>query len=103
MYEDEKEEVIHDTLEAEDKAEAYSDSILIKHLRLIVQQEISKKFDKQPTSYNSFKEQEMEALVVNMLDKFIENNRFESMVIDIVKNVLDDSYIDISTTAYITH
>jgi len=103
MYQDEVEEVIHDTLEDEKKAEAYSDSILVKHLRAIVQQEISKRFDEQPTSYNSFKAEEMEALVVNMLDKFIESNRFESMVIDIVKNVLDDSYIDISTTAYITH
>ena len=103
MYQDEVEEVIHDTLEAEEKAEAYSDSILVKHLRIIVQQEISKRFDEQPTSYNSFKEQEMEALVVNMLDKFIESDRFESMVMDIVKSVLDDCYVEISETAYISY
>jgi len=107
MYQDEHEEVIHDTLNDKEsltfQEKRQTDHLLTKHLRYLVQEEIDKRFDEQPTSYNSFKEQEMEALVVNMLDKFIESNRFESMVIDIVKNVLDDSYIDISTTAYITH
>ena len=103
MYQDEVEEVIHDTLEDEKKAEAYSDSILVKHLRAIVQQEISKRFDKQPTSYNSFKEEEMETLVENMLDNFLESDRFESKVIYIVQNVLDGCHVDFSDTAYITY
>ena len=105
MYEDEKEEVIHDTLESAKDVDAslITEHLLVRYLRAFVQEEIAKKFDEQPTSYNSFKKEEMETLVENMLDRFLESNRFESMVIDIVKNVLDDSYIDISTTAYITH
>ena len=107
MYQDEHEEVIHDTLNDKERLtfqeKRETDHLLVKHLRYLVQEEIDKRFDEQPTSYNSFKKEEMETLIENMLDRFLESNRFESMVIDIVKNVLDDSYIDISTTAYITH
>jgi len=99
MYQDEKEEVIHDTLEVSQLTER----LLVKHLRALVQEEIDKRFDEQPTSYNSFKAEEMEKLVENMLDKFLESDSFESKVIYIVQNVLDGCHVDFSDTAYITY
>jgi len=102
MYQDEVEEVIHDTLE--DKAdEILSEHLLVKHLRAMIKQEIAKRFDEQPTSYNSFKAEEMETLVENMLDKFLESDSFESKVIYIVQNVLDGCHVEVSDTAYITY
>jgi len=104
MYEDEKEEVIHDTLDNNSLIKAIdTNDKIVKHLRVLAQQEIASKFDEQPTSYNSFKAEEMEALVVKMLDKFLESDDFESKVIYIVQNVLDGCHVDISDTAYITY
>jgi len=109
MYQDEVEEVIHDTLEAEEKAledkadEILSEHLLVKHLRAMIKQEVDKKFDEQPTSYNSFKKEEMETLVENILDNFLESDRFESKVIYIVQNVLDGCHVEVSDTAYISY
>ena len=107
MYEDEKEEVIHDTLNDKERLtfqeKRETDHLLTKHLRYLVQEEIDKRFDEQPTSYNSFKKEEMETLVENILDNFLESDRFESKVIYIVQNVLDGCHVDFSDTAYITY
>ena len=108
MYQDEHEEVIHDTLEAEEKAledkadEILSEHLLVKHLRNIVKQEISKRFDEQPTSYNSFKEEEMKTLIDRRLEWFLESDDFRDKVKEEIDNYIDDCYVDISTTAYIT-
>ena len=102
MYQDEHEEVIHDTLE--DKAdEILSEHLLVKHLRTMINQEIDKRFDEQPTSYNSFKKEEMEALVEKMLDNFLESDSFERKVIYIVENVLDGCNVEVNTTSYISY
>ena len=107
MYQDEKEEVIHDTLNDKERLtfqeKRETDHLLTKHLRYLVQEEIDKRFDEQPTSYNSFKKEEMETLVENMLDNFLESDRFESKVIYIVQNVLDGCHVEVSDTAYITY
>ena len=102
MYEDEKEEVIHDTLNDKVsqpfKERNQPDRLLVKHLRAVVQEEIAKKFDDGPGVND-----DIEELINNMLDRFLESNRFENMVIDIVKNVLDDSFVEVNTTSYITY
>jgi len=107
MYQDEKEEVIHDTLENKERLtfqeKRQTDHLLTKHLRYLVQEEIDKRFDEQPTSYNSFKKEEMETLVENMLDRFLESDSFESKVIYIVQNVLDGCHVEVSDTAYISY
>ena len=107
MYQDEVEEVIHDTLNEKERLtfqeKRETDHLLTKHLRYLVQEEIDKRFDEQPTSYNSFKKEEMETLVENILDNFLESDRFESKVIYIVQNVLDSCHVEVSDTAYITY
>jgi len=107
MYEDEKEEVIHDTLNDKERLtfqeKRETDHLLTKHLRYLVQEEIDKRFDEQPTSYNSFKKEEMEALVEKMLDNFLESDSFERKVIYIVENVLDGCNVEVNTTSYISY
>ena len=107
MYQDEHEEVIHDTLNEKEsltfQEKRQTDHLLTKHLRYLVQEEIDKRFDEQPTSYNSFKAEEMEKLVEDMLDKFLESDSFESKVIYIVQNVLDGCHVEVSDTAYISY
>lgn len=107
MYEDEVEEVIHDSLELqstlEDRAdEILSGNLLVKHLRDIVQQEISKRFDEQPTSYNSFKEEEMQTLINRRIEWFLESDDFRDKVKEEMDDYIDGCYVDISTTAYIS-
>jgi len=102
MYQDEHEEVIHDTLE--DKAdEILSEHLLVKHLRAMIKQEVDKKFDEQPTSYNSFKKEEMEELINNKLENFLEDSDLREKIIDEVKGLLDDSFVEVNTTSYITY
>ena len=104
MYEDEKEEVIHDTLEAEEKAledkadEILSEHLLVKHLRNIIKQEVDKKFDNGPGVNN-----DIEELIDNKLRDFLEDSKLEDKIIDEVKGVLDDCHVEISETAYITY
>ena len=102
MYEDEKEEVIHDTL-ANKESETFeplkqTDYLLVKHLRAIVQEEIAKRFDDGPGVDN-----DIEELINDKLDKFLDSHRLEERVQDITKNVLDDCYVETNTTSYITY
>ena len=99
MYQDEKEEVIHDTLEVSQLTER----LLVKHLRALVQEEIDKRFDEQPTSYNSFKAEEMEKLIDNKLENFLEDSDLREKIIDEVKGLLDDSFVEVNTTSYISY
>ena len=104
MYQDEHEEVIHDTLEAEEKAledkadEILSEHLLVKHLRIIVQQEIAKKFDDGPGVNN-----DIEELFNNKLGDFLEDYRLEDKIKDECQSMLDDAYVEINTTAYISN
>jgi len=98
MYQDEHEEVIHDTL----NETPLTDRLLLKHLRALVQEEISKRFDEQPTSYNSFKEEEMENLVNRRLDWLLESDDFKDKLKEEMDNYIDDCYVEVDTTAYIT-
>ena len=104
MYQDEHEEVIHDTLEAEEKAledkadEILSEHLLVKHLRAIVQQEIAKKFDDGPGVSN-----DIEELINNKLGDFLEDYRLEDKIKDECQSMLDDAYVEINTTAYISN
>ena len=103
MYEDEKEEVIYDTLEAEEKAledqadEILSEHLLVKYLRAIIKQEIDKKFNDGPGVND-----DIEKLINNKLDAFVESIDFRENVRIEMDNYIDDCYVDISTTAYIT-
>ena len=102
MYEDEVEEVIHDSLELqstlEDRGkEILSGNLLVKHLRAIIKQEIDKKFNDGP-SVND----DIEELINNKLDAFVESIDFRENVRIEMDNYIDDCYVDISTTAYIT-
>lgn len=104
MYQDEHEEVIHDTLEAEEKAledkadEILSEHLLVKHLRAIVQQEIAKKFDNGPGVNN-----DIEELINNKLGDFLEDYRLEDKIKEECQSMLDDAYVEINTTAYISN
>ena len=104
MYQDEHEEVIYDTLEAEEKAledkadEILSEHLLVKHLRNIIKQEVDKKFDNGPGVNN-----DIEELIDNKLRDFLEDSKLEDKIIDEVKGVLDDCHVEISETAYITY
>ena len=96
MYQDEHEEVIHDTLE--DKAdEILSEHLLVKHLRTMINQEIDKRFDNGPGVND-----DIEELINNKLDAFVESIDFRENVRIEMDNYIDDCYVDISTTAYIT-
>jgi hypothetical protein len=103
MYQDEHEEVIHDTLEAEEKAledkadEILSEHLLVKHLRNIVKQEIAKKFDDGPGVNN-----DIEELINNKLERFVESDDFKYSVKEEMDNYIDDCYVEVDTTAYIT-
>ena len=85
MYQDEHEEVIHDTLEAEEKAledkadEILSEHLLVKHLRNIIKQEVDKKFDNGPGVNN-----DIEELINNKLGDFLE---ITNLKIRLKKNV----------------
>ena len=107
MYEDEKEEVIHDTLENKEsltfKEKRQTDYLLVKHLRALVQEEIAKRFDEQPTSYNSFKKEEIEELIDNKLGDFLEDYKLEDKIKEECQSMLDDAYVEINTTAYISN
>ena len=97
MYQDEHEEVIHDTLE--DKAdEILSEHLLVKHLRIIVQQEIAKKFDDRPGVNN-----DIEELIKNKLGDFLEDYPLEDKIKEICQSMLDDCYVEINTTGYISN
>ena len=104
MYQDEHEEVIHDTLEAEEKAledkadEILSEHLLVKHLRNIVQQEITKKFDDGPGVNN-----DIEELINNKLEDFLEGYTLEEKIKEVCQSMLDDAYVEINTTAYISN
>lgn len=104
MYQDEHEEVIHDTLEAEEKAledkadEILSEHLLVKHLRNIVQQEIAKKFDDGPGVNN-----DIEELINNKLGDFLEDYKLEDKIREECQSMLDDCHVEINTTAYISN
>ena len=103
MYQDEHEEVIHDTLEAEEKAledqadEILSEHLLVKHLRAMIKQEVDKKFDNGPGVNDSIEE-----LIHKKLDWFVESNDFKDNVKIEIDNYIDDCYVEVDTTAYIT-
>jgi len=103
MYEDEKEEVIYDTLEAEEKAledkadEILSEHLLVKHLRAMINQEIDKRFDNGPGVND-----DIEELINKKLDDFVESIDFRDSVKIEMDNYIDDCYVEVDTTAYIT-
>ena len=107
MYQDEVEEVIHDTLNEKERLtfqeKRETEHLLTKHLRYLVQEEIDKRFNEQPTSYNSFKKEEMEELINNKLENFLEDSDLREKIIDEVKGLLDDSFVEVNTTSYITY
>ena len=104
MYQDEHEEVIHDTLEAEEKAledkadEILSEHLLVKHLRAMIKQEVDKKFDNGPGVNN-----DIEELINNKLGDFLEDYRLEDKIKEECQSMLDDAYVEINTTAYISN
>jgi len=104
MYQDEHEEVIHDTLEAEEKAledkadEILSEHLLVKHLRAMIKQEVDKKFDNGPGVNN-----DIEELIKNKLGDFLEDYPLEDKIKEICQSMLDDCYVEINTTGYISN